>query len=122
MTYNRCVGTKYCSNNCPYKVRRFNFYDYNKDKHLPVLTLLANPNVTVLEWLGGSREFRGRVEVFGTWSKLADIFNAPRSRLPVRVGATLPDAVAPLATPSALWLSCTETVRVSVPVKPALPL
>lgn len=92
MVYNRCVGTRFCSNNCPYKVRHFNFLQY-ADLKTESLKLLNNPDVTVrargvmekctycVQRINGARY---RAELEGRRIKDGDVVTACQSACPTR--------------------------------------
>ena len=72
-----------------------------------------NPNITVFEWLNTRPQFRGQVEIFGTWGAFHRIFNGPRSGLPIRAGSTLLDS----ADRSSRGLLLNELYRTTAPLE-----
>ena len=91
---NQWIGSKVAVANSQW----FSYPGYNEmasGLNDPAITSNAfgpNPNVTVFEWLNSLPEYRGKVEIFGTWGAFHRIFNESRSALPIRAGATLVDA------------------------------
>src|SRR5262249_44168926 len=92
MVYNRCVGTRYCQNNCPYKVRHFNFLQYS-DLRTPSLALLNNPDVTVRArgvmekctyCVQRINEARYRAELEGRRVRDGDVVTACQAACPTR--------------------------------------
>lgn len=93
MIYNRCVGTRYCSNNCPYKVRRFNWFNYRKEIPEP-MQLSFNPDVTVRQrgvmekctfCIQRIRETRQRLKVENRPYKDGDVKTACQQACPADV-------------------------------------
>ena len=94
--YNRCVGTRYCQNNCPYKVRRFNFFDHWKN-YEGTLNMAWNPDVTVrmrgimekctfcTQRIRDAKETR-RIAGAGTRRRIPDRLSADARRKPLCLG------------------------------------